>query len=80
MSLLIRLKRHLRLLMHHLVHLIRRLLHVRVVSPKATLVVATLLILWLLVSLKWHLLELLLVRHKVLGVRVERSCWLSESI
>ena len=79
MSLLIRLKRHLRLLMHHLVHLIRRLLHVRVVSPKATLVVATLLILWLLVR-KWHLLELLLVRHKVLGVRVERSCWLSESI
>ena len=65
--------------MHHLVHLIRRLLHVRVVSPKATLVVATLLILWLLVR-KWHLLELLLVRHKVLGVRVERSCWLSESI
>ena len=79
MSLLIRLKRHLRLLMHHLVHLIRRLLHVRVVSPKATLVIATLLILWLLVR-KWHLLELLLVRHKVLGVRVERSCWLSESI
>ena len=80
LSLLIRLKRHLGLLMHHLIHLIGRLWHVRVVTPIVTLVVATLLILLLLVSLNWYLLERLLVRHKVLGIRVERSCWLIESI